>query len=140
MYEAYPLAFIWEKAGGSAFANNECDRILEVPFSMVDIHGKQNETSKRWFLDDLNASLGNIARCGIIFLGPEETKNFKRLREHLPVAFGGSETAQVERAEKKVEGTFKQELRFLRVAIFVGAIVQCTLFYKWYNSESKTET
>jgi fructose-1,6-bisphosphatase len=66
VYEAYPMAFLWEKCtqkGGLAVCRHsnssggfEYDRILKVPFPHGDVH----------------------SRCGVILLGPTESEMFKK--------------------------------------------------------------
>ena len=62
VYEAYPMAFVWEKCtqkGGIAVCrhkDSKYDRILKVPFPHDDVH----------------------SRCGVILLGPTEAEMFKK--------------------------------------------------------------
>ena len=62
VYEAYPMAFVWEKCtqnGGVAVCRHKdstYDRILKVPFPHDDVH----------------------SRCGVILLGPTEAKMFQK--------------------------------------------------------------
>mmetsp|Transcript_30867 Transcript_30867/g.49488 ORF Transcript_30867/g.49488 Transcript_30867/m.49488 type:complete len:335 (+) Transcript_30867:85-1089(+) len=62
VYEAIPLAFLWERAGnGFALASVDGTRVLDMDIG-GDIH----------------------KRCGIIFLGEEEANAFNRVKAHAP--------------------------------------------------------
>jgi len=108
VYEAYPMAFLWEKAGGTALENKEGDRILSRAFPHDDIH----------------------ARTGVILLGPGESKRFNHMKKNLPTWNGGSVTARVAREQTKVDDAVKDELRYLKIALVIGAIIQIGLFLR----------
>eukprot|EP00948_MAST-09A_sp_MAST-9A-sp1_P004248 g4248.t1 len=62
VYEAMPMAFLFEKAGGKAYASTDGKRILQKAFpSEKDVH----------------------CRCGVMLLGPTESEEFLKVRWEL---------------------------------------------------------
>lgn len=109
VYEAIPLAFIWEKAGnGSAYATVEGLRILDVPFPTEDIH----------------------ARCGVIFLGEEESTNFHKVKSHAPLWNGGKLKDKIIVKETAQVSAVKQQITLLTTALVVGAVFNIFLLVK----------
>jgi len=106
VYEAYPMAFLWEKTGGLALANVEGERILSKSFPRADVH----------------------VRCGVIMLGPDESKKFNHLRSSLPTWNGGSVKAKTIKAKVEHDETVQSEVRYLKIALLIGAIIQIALF------------
>jgi len=112
LYEAVPLAFIWEKCGrGVALATTEGDRILDIKISHLDIH----------------------ARCGVIYLGEDETMMFNKLKACNPTWAGGQVSHEERKHDKKVEedkSHLKSEISLLRAAVIVGVVCQIAILVR----------
>ncbi|GBG31089.1 Fructose-1,6-bisphosphatase 1 [Hondaea fermentalgiana] len=109
VYEAVPLAFMWERAGnGKAYATVEGERILDRRIPHEDIH----------------------ARCGVIFLGEDEASKFDRLRESAPSWLGGQPEAKAKLARSKSETAAISEASTLRIALVIGAALNIALLYR----------
>jgi len=108
VYEAIPMAFIWERAGaGAALATTDGQRILDVPIG-TDVH----------------------AKCGIMFLGEEEAALFTKVRTKLPLWKGGSLEDKIKAKTTEQTKAAYKEVSLLRVALVVGALFNVALLIK----------
>jgi len=109
VYEAVPLAFMWERAGnGKAYANIKGERILDLPIPHDDVH----------------------CRCGVIFLGEDEASKFDRLRESAPSWLGGQPEAKAKVQSSKNEEEAVAETSMLRKALAAFAVINLVLLYR----------
>lgn len=123
LYEAYPLAFIWEKAGGTSLLSlGDAGSRTTPSRSLLD--GKLFTGAEEPNGKDLHR------RCGVCLLGPYEYSRLVALKGSLPKWIGGTEEDLVKTEEVKVSATARQEIRFLKVALAVGLVVQIALFLR----------
>jgi hypothetical protein len=108
IYEAIPLAFIWERAGaGAALTTVEGERVLSRPLP-ADIH----------------------ARCGILFLGDAENKALESVRAHNPLWAGGVAADKSKLDKQHTDAKVVSELSMLRVALVLGAVFNIALLLR----------
>lgn len=109
VYEAIPLAMLWEKSGdGVAYATVDGTRVMDVPIPKDDVH----------------------ARCGIIFLGEDEASAFDRLRARAPAWLGGAADAKARLQQTEETVAAKSEVNILKAALVVGAIFNVVLLLR----------
>eukprot|EP00924_Labyrinthula_sp_SR-Ha-C_P003023 snap_masked-scaffold_58-processed-gene-0.74-mRNA-1 protein AED:0.06 eAED:1.00 QI:0/0/0/1/1/1/2/0/360 len=125
-YEVQPLSFIWEVAGGvSLLYLKEEKSILDLEIDL-SLQGKKlsEEVHKK---------------SSIWLISTKDAGKLSKMKQDLPLWVGGDENMIRKRLKENLAGERNLELKFLKILLACGVVIQAALMFSNWNLRNNTK-